>query len=70
MFLYFVSESSNNLQIQFLTLCDPEQRGAQLSLRIVGADARQLATELEKLGVCVSFIFSFRIITSFYILSF
>ncbi len=51
------SESSSDFKIEILTPIDPEQRGAQLSLRIIGVDARQLFNELEQVGVCVSFIF-------------
>jgi len=46
-------ESQNNFQVQILTPTDPEQRGAQLSFRIIGIDARQLFNELEQLGVCL-----------------
>lgn len=49
-----VVEAKTKYEIQFLTPSDPEQRGAQLSLRIVGTDPRKLFDELERLGVCVS----------------
>lgn len=49
-----VSETSDHFKIEILTPVDPEQRGAQLSLRIVGVEAVQLFRELEALGVCVS----------------
>jgi kynureninase len=52
--VYSVLESSNDFKIQILTPIDPEQRGSQLSLRIIGVDAQQLFSELEQLGVCVS----------------
>jgi len=58
-------ETASHFKIQILTPTDPEQRGAQLSLRVIGVDARQLFDELERLGVCVSFIFIFRIINYF-----
>ena len=51
----FILESSTDFEIEILTPTDPEQRGAQLSFRIIGVDAEKVFTELEKLGVCVSF---------------
>ncbi|CAF0728622.1 unnamed protein product [Adineta steineri] len=47
-----INQSSNNLKIQFITPSDPEQRGAQLSLRISGVDGKKLFNELERSGVC------------------
>jgi kynureninase len=49
-----ILESSDDLKIQILTPTDPEQRGAQLSLRILNVDSPQIFSELEKSGVCVS----------------
>ena len=48
------AESSLRFKIQVLTPTDPEERGAQLSLRIIDADAREIFDGLEKSGVCVS----------------
>lgn len=59
-------DPASHFKIQFLTPTDPEQRGAQLSLRVVDVCARQLFNELEALGVCVSFIFLYRINDSFH----
>ncbi|CAF1215889.1 unnamed protein product [Adineta ricciae] len=46
-----INQPSSKYQIKFLTPSDPEQRGAQLSLHIVGADAKQIFNELERCGV-------------------
>ncbi|CAF5095151.1 unnamed protein product [Rotaria sp. Silwood1] len=48
-----LTESSSSYKINTLTPTDPEQRGAQLSFRIIGVDARKLFNELEHLGVCL-----------------
>ncbi|CAF4490258.1 unnamed protein product [Rotaria socialis] len=48
-----INQATSKFQINILTPKDPKQRGAQLSLRIVGADARQIFDELERLGVCL-----------------
>ena len=48
------TESSLRFKIQVLTPTDAEERGAQLSLRIIGADASEIFDSLEKSGVCVS----------------
>lgn len=58
-------KTASQFNIQFLTPTDPEQRGAQLSIRIIGVNSEKLFNELEQLGVCVSFIFIFRIINEF-----
>ncbi|CAF0891671.1 unnamed protein product [Adineta steineri] len=44
-------KSSSNIKIQILTPDDPEQRGAQLSLRIINVNAREVFDELTRLGV-------------------
>lgn len=54
--LNFLSEVSNEYQLDLLTPTDPDQRGAQLSFRIIGVDIQKLFSELEKLGVCVSLL--------------
>ncbi|UJR33886.1 hypothetical protein I4U23_021307 [Adineta vaga] len=48
-----INQSSSKYKIKFMTPLDPEQRGALLSLRIIGVDARQLFNELERQGVCL-----------------
>ncbi|CAF0746055.1 unnamed protein product [Rotaria sordida] len=48
-----MNPSSTHFKIDILTPTDPEQRGAQLSFRIIGVDVRQLFTELERSGVCL-----------------
>ncbi|CAF4088260.1 unnamed protein product [Rotaria sp. Silwood2] len=48
-----INQPSNYFKIHVLTPNDPEQRGAQLSFRIIGVDARQLFNELERSGVCL-----------------
>ena len=58
--LNFLSESSDEFQIETLTPTDPDQRGAQLSFRIIGIDVQKLFSELEKLGVSVSLLISSR----------
>jgi len=68
-FLFFILESSGSFKAQILTPVDSEQRGAQLSICVIGVDARQLFNELERLGVCVSFSL-FRIINYFCLLFF
>ncbi|CAF5165223.1 unnamed protein product [Rotaria magnacalcarata] len=52
---HFLSEAASKFKIDILTPKDPKQRGAQLSLRIIGADARQIFNELERLGVCLDY---------------
>jgi len=47
------SNNTNNLRIKILTPKDPEQRGAQLSFRVIGVDGTQLFEQLEQLGVCL-----------------
>ena len=47
-------ETSSYFKVRILTPDDPEQRGAQLSFRIIDVNARQMFESLEKLGVCVS----------------
>jgi selenocysteine lyase/cysteine desulfurase len=53
----FLSESSDKIQAQILTPDDPDQRGAQLSFRILNADPKQVLTELGQLGVVVCFLY-------------
>lgn len=52
----FSSASSGKFKAHILTPTDPEQRGAQISFRVIGMDARELFDELEQFGVCVSLL--------------
>jgi len=48
-----VNQSPSHFKVQILTPSDPEQRGAQISFRIIDVNAREIFELLEKSGVCL-----------------
>lgn len=54
-FFYDPLEKPGCFTIKILTPADPEQRGAQLSLQIIGIEGIKIFEELQQMGVCVMF---------------